>query len=362
MSIQMRLLTLLTGLLAFLAVGAVLKLAQSVLMPLVIAWLLAGLFSPFLRFLSRFRVPRSLGIVLSLFLTSYLCLLFGIFLNSRVNAFAARYMDEYSEKMNAFLQHVYSELPDPVSAMLITFDWQSRVGMLLGSLSRSAWSFISNLVLVLIFVFFILIGQRYFYRKLEAAFDTERADRIRDVLLSISRQVSRYLGLQLMISAVTGLCVWIALSALEIDFPRTWGMLAFVLNFVPTIGSIIASIPPILIALIQHAPDSYWPAVATGAAMLTIQMTIGNFVAPKLLGDRLNLSPLAVLVSLLLWGWLWGGVGALLSVPITAAIKIVCDNVTLLRPIGIMLGSGKAYAARAASANGSAPEKEKNHG
>ena len=156
------------------------------------------------------------------------------------------------------------------------------------------------------------------------------------------RQVSRYLLLQFVISLATGVCVWLALWAIGVEFALTWGVLAFVLNFIPTIGSIIASIPPILIALVQYAPDSYWQAVVTAIALLAIQMTIGNVISPRVMGNHLNLSPVAVLVSLLFWSWLWGPAGALLSVPVTAAIKIVCDNIAPLAPIGVLLGSGRA--------------------
>ena len=154
--------------------------------------------------------------------------------------------------------------------------------------------------------------------------------------------MSRYLLLQFVISLATGLCVWVALWIIGVEFALTWGALAFVLNFIPTIGSIIASIPPVLIALVQYAPDSYWPAVATALVLLAIQMAIGNFIAPRVMGEHLNLSPVAVLVSLLFWSWLWGPAGALLSVPVTAAVKIVCDNIGPLAPVGVLLGSGRS--------------------
>jgi predicted PurR-regulated permease PerM len=122
----------------------------------------------------------------------------------------------------------------------------------------------------------------------------------------------------------------------------TWGALAFFLNFIPTVGSIVASIPPILLALVQFYP-SLWPGVVTLLSMMTIQLGMGNALAPKVMGDQLNLSPVVVLLSLLFWGWLWGIVGALLSIPIAAAIKIVCENIETLHPISVMMGSGKTY-------------------
>jgi predicted PurR-regulated permease PerM len=128
-----------------------------------------------------------------------------------------------------------------------------------------------------------------------------------------------------------------------VDFAATWGAFAFFFNFIPTIGSIIASVPPILLAIVQFYPN-IGPALLTTAAILVIQMGMGNGVGPKVMGDKLNLSPVVVLVSLLFWGWLWGIVGAILSIPIASTIKIVCESVEELHPISIMMGSGKAFA------------------
>jgi predicted PurR-regulated permease PerM len=127
-----------------------------------------------------------------------------------------------------------------------------------------------------------------------------------------------------------------------VDFAVTWGAVAFFLNFIPTIGSIVASIPPILLALVQFYPN-FWPGLITALVLVTIQLSMGNGIAPKVMGDQLNLSPVVILLSLLFWGWLWGIVGALLSVPIASAIKIVCDNIQTLHPISVMMGSGKSY-------------------
>jgi predicted PurR-regulated permease PerM len=135
-----------------------------------------------------------------------------------------------------------------------------------------------------------------------------------------------------------------------VDFAVTWGALTFILNFIPTIGSIIASVPPILVALVQFHP-SLLPAFATLASVLAIQMIMGNVISPKVLGDRLNLSPVVVLLSLVFWGWLWGFVGAILAVPIASAIRIVCENIEALHPIGVLMGSGRPYRGEAGAGN-----------
>jgi predicted PurR-regulated permease PerM len=114
-----------------------------------------------------------------------------------------------------------------------------------------------------------------------------------------------------LISFTTGVLVWLALEFIGVDFAVTWGALAFFLNFIPTVGSILASIPPVLLALVQFYP-SFWPAVITLLSVTTIQMGMGNALAPKIL-------------------------------PIAAAIKIVCENIETLHPISVMMGSGKAF-------------------
>jgi predicted PurR-regulated permease PerM len=146
--------------------------------------------------------------------------------------------------------------------------------------------------------------------------------------------------MQFLISFATGILVWLALWLIGIDFAVTWGALAFLLNFIPNIGSIAASIPPIAIAFAQYYPD-FWHPTLTIVALLAIQLTMGNFISPKLMGDKLELSPVVILLSLLFWGWLWGITGALLSTPIASAIKIICQNVDALHPIAVMMATGR---------------------
>ena len=331
--------TLLLAVVAIVAAVAALRAAESVLMPLAFAWILVGLLSPLVRFLVRHRVPRILAIVAVMVMTLLVFVQAGTFLNGRVLAFAGKYGD-YAAKLTSLSQNIYRELPDPVTGMLASFEWQPRLGRFVLSLSRGLISASSTFIFVLIVVAFLLVGQKNLGRRLQAAFHDD-APLIDSVLDSIARQVSRYLLLQFIISAVTGVVVWLALAALKIDFALTWGAMAFVLNFIPTIGSIVASVPPVLMALIQYAPESYWPAVIVALALLTIQMTIGNVIAPRVLGEHMNLSPEVVLISLLFWGWVWGPAGALLSVPITAGFKIICDNLPQLHPLGVMLGAGR---------------------
>ena len=136
-----------------------------------------------------------------------------------------------------------------------------------------------------------------------------------------------------------------SLSLLEIDFAATWGMLAFFLNFIPTLGSIIASIPPILVAMVQYYPVLSKPILVL-ITLLAIQQIMGNFLTPKVLGDRLDLSPVTILVSLLFFGWMWGIVGALMATPLAVILKLLCAQIEMLRPLSIMMSSGRTLKER----------------
>lgn len=331
------------GVLAVIAAGAVLKQAQAVVLPLIVAWLLSYVLGPPVRWLKRKRVPSGIAVSLMMAVVLGVLYLVALFLNARVAAFVAAY-PRYEEQL-AGLAGTAAEKLRMSSEYFAGVRWGEKVGAYLVRVSGSFVAVVSNIVMVTIFLFFLLLGEPFVEDKIRAAFSPERAERVNAVLDAISLQIARYLTIQFLISLGTGFLVWAALRLLRVDFPATWGALAFFLNFVPTVGSIVASIPPILVALVQYYP-SFWPCVFTLLALLTIQTLTGNVLSPKVMGDRLNLSPVVVLLSLVFFGWLWGVVGAVLSVPIASAIKIVCENVEPLRPISVFMGSGRSYAAK----------------
>jgi predicted PurR-regulated permease PerM len=286
------------------------------------------------------KIPTTLAAFIILILLLGIFYLSFTFLYARFSVFVAAY-PKYHTRFTELVAVVTSKWNlqfDPLAGI----NWGQNIGRFLASFSRSIFVFVSQLVLVSIFLFFILLGKPYFRFKILKSFSAEDADQIARITFSITAQIRRYLSLQFLISFTTGVLVWLALEIIGVDFAVTWGALAFFLNFIPTVGSIMASIPPILLALVQFYP-SIWPGVITLLSVVTIQMGMGNALAPKVMGDQLNLSPVVVLLSLLFWGWLWGIVGALISIPIAAAIKIVCENIETLHPISVMMGSGKTF-------------------
>lgn len=327
----------LLAVIAVILVGMVLKTAQAVVLPLIIAWLLSYILGPIVTFLGRRRVPVPVSIAFVLVLLLGVGYIAAVFLHSRIMGFVLRYDIYYARLME--LVRAVTNRWDLEFDLLSGVDWGPKTGEYLMRLSSPLLAFVSKLVMVVVFLIFLLLGKPYFPAKVRKAFQPEDAERITCILGSISAQIGHFLVMQLLISLATGICVWLALVLIGVDFPITWGATAFLLNFIPTLGSIAASIPPVLLALVQFPTP--WPALVTLVVLFAIQMLIGNVIAPKVLGDRLNLSPVAVLVSLVFWGWLWGITGAILAVPIASAIKIVCANIEGLKPISMMMGSGR---------------------
>jgi len=149
------------------------------------------------------------------------------------------------------------------------------------------------------------------------------------------QNLNSYFGTKALTSLVTGILVSVSLTIIGIDFPLLWGFLAFLLNFIPNIGSIIASIPAILLGLIQYG---FPVALAVAIAFLIINVIIGNVIEPRLMGRNLGLSPLIVFISLIFWGWVLGTIGMLLATPLTMTIKIIFDNMEETKHFGLMMG------------------------
>jgi predicted PurR-regulated permease PerM len=338
---------LMVGLLSVLvlfAVAAAFKLAQTVVIPLMIAWLLSYICGPVVTFLVHKKVPLGLAVLAVLVLVLFVCYMGGVFLSGRVRAVLAE-SPKYIEQLNMIYQDTVARLDVPENFMA-DINWSQQLGPKIASMSVSVAGFMGNflgkLTLVLIFLVFMLLGKPYFSYKMAAAFPADRASKFTDITTSISKQIGQYLVVKVAISGTTGVLVWVILSLLKVEFALTWGALAFFLNFIPSIGSILASIPPILLAVVQYYP-SVWTPVLTAVALLLIQMAMGNVIEPKIMGESLNLSPVVILLALVFFGWMWGIIGALLSVPIAATIKIVCENIDALKPISILMGSGKSF-------------------
>jgi predicted PurR-regulated permease PerM len=200
-------------------------------------------------------------------------------------------------------------------------------------LIRGLGGVLTNAFLILLTVVFILFEANSLPSKLRAAMRDPEAslERLREVMQTINR----YMFLKACTSAFTGVVLWAWLKYLGVDFAAMWGMLAFLLNFVPTIGSIIAAVPAVMLALVQLG---FHEAVLALVGFMIVNVGVGNFLEPRIMGQGLGLSTLVVFLSLIFWGWVLGPAGMFLSVPLTMALKIALGANPHTYPIAVMLG------------------------
>jgi AI-2 transport protein TqsA len=303
---------------------------KAVMIPFVLAVLVTFAINPAVGLLTeKAKIPRALSIA-GVFLIGFgLFTVSGGLITSSVGQLAQN-AGAYQEKITRLIADAFAVLPFErlgIEHGSIRNQLSSLpVGSMLVSLTNSIVQVLSNTVLVLIFVVFLLIGGG-------------RAGQMTDpVWWEIKSRIERYLVAQVAISAVTGVLVGLILYVLGVDLALVFGFLAFLLNFIPSIGSIIATLLPLPIILVS--PDASW-TVAVLAIVLpgSVQLVIGNIITPKVMGDSLDLHPIVILMALIFWGVLWGIVGMLLATPMTAVLKILFERYELTRPVArVMAG------------------------
>ncbi|MGB0887860.1 MAG: AI-2E family transporter [Vicingaceae bacterium] len=209
-------------------------------------------------------------------------------------------------------------------------------GKILKDLFQSITDILSNTFLIIIFALFIFLEESNFGNKLKNVFtEKEKFDRLDDILESIEKSIANYIGIKTLVSLTTGIISYIALLFIGIDSPLFWAFLIFILNFIPTIGSMIATVFPAVFCLLQFG--EFTPSLLTFFIVGSIQVIIGNILEPKIMGNSLNISPLVAITALLVWGMIWGITGMLLSIPITVCIVIICSHFENTKPVAIML-------------------------
>ncbi len=317
-------------------VVAGLKIGAPLLVPASLSIFLAITLMPAVSWLQRRRVP-TLAAILLMVLTTFAGL-GGIIsiatqsINQMRLAFP-RYQAQFlvlQESLLASLRQRGLDLP-------LAFDtsWLSPARVMdfaSGALVGLA-GFMSSVALVLLITVFILIEANGFPAKIRTALrlpdlDLGRFDKI-------ANEVQQYLAMKTVISLATGALVGVWVWILGLDFPIFWGLIAFLLNYVPNVGSILAAVPSVLLALVQLGPKG---AALTASGYIVVNMVLGNMIEPNLMGRRLGLSPLVVMLSLVFWGWVWGAIGMLLSVPLTMIIRIMLENTEEHRWIAVLLG------------------------
>lgn len=313
--------------------------AKTVILPTILALFVSVICMKPISWLEKKGVPFSLAILLTLL---FICLIFvslGGVIGSSFSQFMIDlpiYQAQLDEKITSILGNLHNfgirintkeliEHIDPEKLLSITTSALNEVG-----------SFLSDFFLILLITVFILLEAKIFVTKGQLL-DKDKHIKISSIN-RISDEIRNYLFIKTVISIATGVFIWLWLFISGVDYPILWGVVAFMMNYIPNIGSIIAAIPAVILALIQSGlPGAIW----AGIGYLLVNTVMGNFIEPRVMGKGLGLSTLVVFLSLIVWGFIFGTIGMFLSVPLTIVVKIMLESNESTRWMAIMLGTGK---------------------
>jgi len=321
----------------FVIVVAGMKTAASIIVPFLLSLFIAILCIPFLSWLRQFNVPDALSILIVLvgvFLVGFFLL--AIITNSLtdLNRNLPNYQARFLEMTNNFLNWLKMKGVDFPPEKINELINPSRVMKMASGMLTQLTGLLTNSFMIILTTIFILIEASGFTQKLYAAF--KNPEDSMSLFKQITDSVNRYVGIKSIFSLLTGVLVGVWVWVIGVDYPILWGLVAFLLNYVPNIGSIIAAVPTVMLALIQLGVG---PALLTTAGYTVINVLIGSILEPKFMGRGLGLSALIVFLSLIFWGWVFGPLGMLLSVPLTMFTKIALEYNPDTQWIAVLLGS-----------------------
>ncbi len=317
--------------------------ASSVLMTLLVAVLVAYFLDPVVTWLESWHIPRALGSLLIVLFTISLLIILGWTLVERVDQFGADWpkyraplhaaANAVEKKMATFEAHVSEIEPTqgPGEKIVAVAESHPVRSALIGRLS-SLYSFLLAATFVPFLVFFMMAAKRQVWHATMQLFPSDQRTRVKETLADVTQVLRSYVIGTALVGLVLVVASWLFFWFLGLDFPFLAGLVSGLCNLVPYLGVILSWIPPLLIGLRQFHTVSQFVAIF---AMLTFfHLIAANLLVPALVGWRVRLNALALTVSLLFWGWLWGGMGLILAIPITAVIKVICDHVEGCEPIG----------------------------
>ncbi|MDA8604190.1 AI-2E family transporter [Alphaproteobacteria bacterium] len=323
-------------------VVAALAMGRPFLLPLVLAlvvWYVIASLRDFMANirLGGFQLPRWVSLLLSMLVIGSIAY---FVINIVLASFAALVGDfpKYVSDANRLLELVQGLLPE---GLTLDINLQNQFDRILGIANNFAGQLrlvTQNIVIIVIYVAFMLVEDQRFNAKLKHLFpNRDDYARAQQVLGAIGKKIQAYLAVKTLMSLITAVLAYIILLVFDINYAPVWAMLVFFLNFIPVVGSIIAVILPMAMAVLQFWEISPWVIFVVTGLLIGVQQFVGSFLEPRFLGSSLNLSPLIILVSLSFWGFLWGPVGMLISVPVTVMMAIIFASVPATRWIAVLL-------------------------
>lgn len=325
---------------ALVVIVAGMKTGASLLVPMLLAFFIAVVCTSPVQWLHRWGLPIRVAVLLTLLILLGLVLLLGLLVVNSFGTFVnalpdieARLYETYWSVLNRLSEMGLAINPEQLNSL---FDTQSSTTWVTAVLSEIGNLFMQSIIVSLLVVF-MMFETLNFRDKLSLALENPAPSLKR--FAEFSRTFKRYLAVKTIISLATAVLVWLSCLFVGVEFPLLWAVLAFALNFIPNIGSAIAAIPPVLLLLVSQ-DSGLWQAFLLSLAYLGINFVLGNLVEPRLMGRALGLSTLVAFVSLVVWGWIFGAAGMLLSVLLTMTLKIALDSHPQTRWMAHLLGPG----------------------
>jgi predicted PurR-regulated permease PerM len=318
------------------AIAFVLKTLKNIFIPIVLAIFISYLFAPISERLAKIKIPRVVSLFIILGVIGVGGRYFVQILINNTREFIDFYPTLESQALSTLTRWLRQYLH--IEAVRIENIMRStRVQELLSSSVRISLSFVGKFALTLLILLFIYLTYGNYPKLIRKAFgqNSRRLGEIFEIIRNINHQITQYFIVKTLISLGTGGLTGIACALLGIKFAALWGFLAFLLNYIPYIGSFVAIVLPIILSVLQF-PHTYKPFL-TGGVLFAIQLFMGNYLDPEMMGNKFNLSPIVIIFSLFFWGYVWGIVGTFLAVPITATIKIFMQNIEPLQSVAVLM-------------------------
>jgi len=331
--------------LAVSAAAAIFYYASAILIPMTIAAATAYALTPVVAFLKKIKFPHFLAVmVVMLFLLGIGVVITAIIISQVADL--ARDLPQYQQAaldffnkiknwVGSYLNQFPGLFPD-IKDFKFDPSYFSGAGKIFFKSIGSVTSLAFSGFLLFFLTYFMLSDYEMFVEKLKLLFGTDKRDTTSAILNQINKQLRGFITVKIGVTVGMSIVFTLGLLIMKVPYAYIWGPLAGVLNLIPYVGAIIGAIPPIAIAGITKG--SFEAMIPVALLFVIVQVLESNIITPKLTSNSVDLSPLAVLLSSIIWGYLWGAIGVIIAVPITAAVKVVCDNIEPLNPIGILLG------------------------
>lgn len=331
-------LKVLLSLIAAVFVGYVLKELRDIFIPFCIALFLYFLLNQVVRRLQQWRLPKTLvmiGMLAAIFVFLYLC---GLLLFTGASSFIDQF-PAYSLKITRLIKGVLAHLKLPlidVRQYMAGIEWDNifnpaQITALVSGTMGTFASFVGNLLLVVLLLMFMLGEKVPMVARVARTLSPAQARELLAMVNAIEAKIQHYLFIKTLMSAATAGMAALILLVGRVDFIIFSALLVFLLNYIPTFGSLLSTAFPALITFLRYG--FCLRLVLVTAGLMVMQFVMGNVLEPQVMGKSMNLSPIIILLSLIFWGWLWGVVGMFLAVPVTSACKLVFDSIPALKPV-----------------------------